>query len=169
MSLVDDHTGVAAVTAADVEAFLFEEAALLDDWDLEGWLELFDDRAEYFVPTTDLPDGDPDRDQLLISDDRAQISARVKRLRSRNAHAENPRSRTRRLVTNVRIAGRTDDELRVTASFMVHRFKERRTATYIGQYRHVLVRRGDALRFLVRKAVLDVEALDAEGRISIIL
>lgn len=42
-----------------VEAFLFEEAALLDDWRLDDWVALFTDDGRYVVPTTDLPEGIP--------------------------------------------------------------------------------------------------------------
>ena len=44
-----------------VEDFLFREAALLDDWRLDDWVALFTEDARYVVPTTDLPDGDPQR------------------------------------------------------------------------------------------------------------
>ena len=30
------------VTRAEIEDFLYHEAALLDDWDLDGWLELYE-------------------------------------------------------------------------------------------------------------------------------
>ena len=36
-----------------VEHFLFEEAALLDNWRLEEWLALFTEDCLYVVPTTD--------------------------------------------------------------------------------------------------------------------
>jgi p-cumate 2,3-dioxygenase beta subunit len=106
---------------SDVAAFLYDEAALLDEWKLEEWLELFEPGATYQVPATDRPHGNPDTDQMLIADSYEQIHARVTRLNSRNAHAENPRSRTRRLITNVRIAGLDDDGIDVTAAFLVYR------------------------------------------------
>ena len=42
-----------------VENFLFKEAALLDEWRLDDWVDLFTEDGRYVVPTTDLPDGDP--------------------------------------------------------------------------------------------------------------
>lgn len=166
MSLLERGVGV---TAAEVERFLFDEAELLDTWALEEWLGLLEPGATYVVPATDRPGGDPSRDQMLISDDHAQIQARVKRLLSRNAHAENPRSRTRRFISNVRIVAEDASSITVTASFMVHRFKERRSAVYVGQYRHVLATTPEGLRFRSRTAVLDLETLADEGRISFIL
>ena len=77
-----------------VENFLFMEAALLDDWKLDEWVNLFTDDARYVVPSTDMPEGDPGRDLVLIDDDIVRLRARASRLNSRFAHRENPRSRT---------------------------------------------------------------------------
>ena len=49
---------VNAVTRADVEDFLYHEAALLDDWRLDDWLELLAEDAAYYVPSTDAPASD---------------------------------------------------------------------------------------------------------------
>ena len=49
-----------SVTRERIEEFLYAEADLLDNWRLSEWLALFDPEATgYFMPTTDLPDGDP--------------------------------------------------------------------------------------------------------------
>ena len=91
-----------------VEDFLFKEAALLDEWRLDEWLGLLTEDARYVVPTTDLPDGDPQRDLVFIDDDMTRLRARVARLLGSHALREQPRSRTRRFVSNVR-AEETDD------------------------------------------------------------
>ena len=46
------------VTRAEVEDFLYREAALLDDWKLDEWEALLTDDAAYYVPPNDQPDGD---------------------------------------------------------------------------------------------------------------
>ena len=93
------------LTRTEAEDFLYDEADLLDGWDLEAWLALCTDDVVYEVPATGLPDGSPATSLFLIHDDRFMLESRIKRLLSRNAHAENPRSRTRRLITNVRAGG----------------------------------------------------------------
>jgi len=153
----------------EVEHFLYEEAETLDQWRLHEWLDLFLPEGHYLVPSTDLPEGDPSRDLFLVQDDRFLLEQRVNSLMTRAAHAEYPHSRTRRMVGNVRV--REDDGgLRVTASFAVFRVRGGTVDTYIGQYRHVL-RRDDAgsLRFVERKAVLDLASLRPHGKVSIIL
>src|SRR6476620_6027447 len=46
------------VTRATIEDFLYAEAALLDEWRLQEWLDLLTEDATYEVPSTDTPDGD---------------------------------------------------------------------------------------------------------------
>ena len=96
-----------------VEDFLFQEAAMLDEWRLDDWVKLFTEDARYVVPTTDLPEGDPKRDLVFINDDITRLHARVARLTSRHAHREYPWSRTRRFVSNVRVEEINDYELSV--------------------------------------------------------
>lgn len=43
------------LTRSEVEDFLYHEAALLDDWQLDDWLALYTADARYEVPATDLP------------------------------------------------------------------------------------------------------------------
>ena len=153
-----------------IEHFLFEEAALLDSWRLEEWLALFTEDARYVVPTTDLPSGDPQHDVVFIDDDARRLRGRVARLMSRYAHREYPWSRTRRLVTNVRITRIDPHEIDVEASFVVYRARSETIAPYVGIYRYTLVREGDSgFRIRYRRAELDLERLSDHGAVSIIL
>jgi p-cumate 2,3-dioxygenase subunit beta len=155
---------------ADVEDFLFHEAELLDLWRLDEWLALFEEGGTYRMPATDAPDSDPSTSLFLISDDWLRLNARVKRLKSRNAHIENPHSRTRRIVGNVRVAaGEEPGTVRVRANFVVYRMRYELTDVYVGAYDHVLVWDGEGLRFRHRKAVLDLESLRPAGKVSIII
>ena len=151
-----------------VEDFLFREAALLDDWRLDDWVTLFTEDARYVVPTTDLPEGDPKRDLVFINDDITRLRARVARLTSRHAHREYPRARTRRFVSNVRVAEINESELSVTANVLVYRFRSGEGAPYVGSIHYVLRRDGGDVKIAYRRAVLDLEALSWHGAVSII-
>ena len=96
-------------------------------------------------------------------------TARVKRLRSRKAHAENPASLTHRMIANVRLLERDGDELGVTANFIVHRARDGQTNSFPGRYVHRLQVTEDGLRFRLRRAVLSLERLEAGARLSFIL
>ncbi len=151
-----------------VEDFLFREAALLDDWKLDDWVDLFSEDGRYVVPTTDLPDGDPRRDLVFIDDDITRLRARAVRLNSRHAHREYPWSRTRRFVSNVRVDENGDGELRVVSNVLVYRFRAGEGAPYVGSVDYVLRRNGESFKIAYRRAVLDLEALSWHGAVSII-
>ena len=156
-------------TRSEIEEFLFDEAALLDEWRLEEWLALMAPDARYLVPPLDAPDADHRDTLFLIADDRRTLVSRVRQLLSGTTWAENPRSRTRRLITNVRLLAVDGDEARVTANFAVWRFQHEQSDVYVGQYRHVLVRGPGGLLFRERRAVLDLETLRPHGKLSFIL
>jgi len=160
---------VHGITRAEVEEFLYEEAALLDAWRLREWLGLLTDDATYEVPSTDTPDGDARTTLFLVADNLERLRSRVNQLLGKTAWAENPRSRTRRLITNARILDVDGDTIRVTANFVVYRMRVEQVDTYVGRYEHTLVRRDSALRIRHRRAILDLEALRPHGKVSIIL
>jgi p-cumate 2,3-dioxygenase beta subunit len=158
------------LTRQDVEDFLYEEAALLDAWELDAWLALLTHDAVYRVPANDTPVADPSDTLFLIADDINRLRARVVRLKDKNAHAEFPRSRTRRIITNVRIVGREADAVRVAANFVVYRFRrDERIREYVGSYRYVLRVVDGALRIAYREAILDPLELGSLGSVSLIL
>jgi p-cumate 2,3-dioxygenase beta subunit len=152
-----------------VEDLLYKEAALLDEWRLEEWLELLTEDAIYEIPPTDVPEGDSRNTLFIVADDAVRIRSRVKQLLGKSAWAENPRSRTRRLIANVRVLGADGANILVTANFAVHRMRYESVDTYIGHYVYKLVRCGSDLKIRERRAILDNEALRPHGKISFIL
>lgn len=156
-------------TRQEVEDLLYKEAALLDDWRLEEWLELLTDDAVYEVPPTDVPEGDSRNTLFIIADDAVRIRSRVKQLMGRFAWAESPHSRTRRMISNVRVLGADGDSIVVTANFAVYRMRYESVDTYVGRYDLKLARVGKELRIKERRAILDNEALRPHGKISFIL
>ncbi len=158
------------VSRQQVEDFLYHEAALLDEWRLDEWLALLTEDARYEVPSNDRPEADPANTLFTIADDIRRIRARITRLKDRNAHAEYPPSRTRRMIGNVRIVDRSAAELRVEANFVVYRFRrEERIREYVGRYRYRLrVTDGD-FKIAKREAILDALELGSLGSVSFIL
>ncbi len=158
------------VTRAEVEDFLYREAALLDDWRLDEWLDLLTADATYYVPSNDRPESDHGDTLFMIADDIDRIRARVKRLNDVDAHAEYPHSRTRRMLHNVRITAADGDVLEATANFVVYRFRRRAAMReYVGRYLYRLAVTDGGLRIRERRAVLDSTELGALGSVSFIL
>jgi p-cumate 2,3-dioxygenase beta subunit len=160
-----------AVTRADVEDLLYHEAALLDGWQLDEWLQLLTDDATYRVPSNDRPDADHRQTLFTIADDIHRLRARVVRLKDPRAHAESPHSRTRRVISNVRLLSRDDGGLRIAANFVIYRFRQDEfIRTFVGHYRHTLqLKDGGTLRIAAREAVLDACELGSMGAVSFIL
>jgi len=164
------NAAVIAATRAEVEDLLFEEAALLDDWKLDQWLALYTEDAAYHVPSTDLPrDASPDTSLFYIADDRIRMQERVIRLMKKSAHSEYPRSRTRHLVSNVRLVASDADEVRATAAFATYRTKGGHTDIFVGSLHYRLRRVGERLLIREKRCLLDLDGLRPQGRISILL
>jgi p-cumate 2,3-dioxygenase beta subunit len=165
-----DLTARVGIDRAVAEDFLYAEAALLDEWRLEEWLALFAPEGTYEVPTPDVGDATPATGQYFIADDAELLRVRVNRLSSRNAHAEQPRSVTHRMITNVVAASTgTVGVTRVRAAFQIHRVRDGHRDPYLGWYDHLLVETDGVLRFLRRRSVLAGEQLRPGSRLSFIL
>ena len=160
----------AQVTREQVEDFLYEEAALLDAWRLDDWLSLLTADAVYRVPSNDRPDADHRDTLFIIADDVNRIRARITRLKDKSAHAEYPPSRTRRMLSNVRITARNGPALDVEANFCVHRFRANENVrVYVGHYRYLLRLEDGRLKIARRDAVIDSMELGSLGSVSFIL
>jgi len=156
---------------AEIEDFLYHEAALLDRWDLAGWDALFAEDGRYEIAPISLAGPellDPATVLFLVADERSRITQRTIRLMKKSAHAEYPHSRTRHLVSNIRIRVEADG-FSVTSSFVVYRIRREEVMTYMGQNLHRLRRVDGALRIASKRACLDLETLKPQGTVSIIL
>src|SRR5260370_31673278 len=104
---------------AEVEHFLFEEAELLDSWQLNEWVELFTEDAISHVPALDDPNRDPAQSVFLVADDLARIRSRVRQLTGGTPLAEKPRSHTRPLLPHIPLTSADGATAPRTAHFPV--------------------------------------------------
>lgn len=146
---------VTASTEVDVRAveqFLYREARLADEHDYDAWEALWTDDALYWVPAGD-DDIDPMTRMSVIHDNRNRISTRIKQLKTGRRHAQVPRSRLRRLVSNVEIL-HADGDLTVGANFVLVESRERGTHTWAGCYTYRLRVVDGELRMASKKVAL---------------
>jgi p-cumate 2,3-dioxygenase beta subunit len=166
------------LTRLRVEEFLFAECDLLDRWQLDEWLNLYTGDCRYEVG----PTGKADSDELnsatslfLIADDRFRLEQRIVRMNKTTCHAEYPRSRTRHLYGNVRVAGRDGPVLDVRANFATYRTNRGITSTYPGHLHYKLVEQAgdgpaiDQFRVALKRVTLDLDNLVPQGKVTIIL
>jgi p-cumate 2,3-dioxygenase beta subunit len=160
----------ATVTRAEIEDFLYHEADLLDSWRLDDWLGLLTEDASYYVPPNDKPEADHRYTLFTIADDIVRLRERIIRLKDPNCHAEYPPSRTRRLITNVRIANADGDIISVAANFAIFRHRRGEPARqFVGRYSYKFKRTDSGLKIYERRAILDAEELGSMGAVSFLL
>src|SRR5262249_12926684 len=122
----------AAVRQYEVERFYYDEAALLDAHRYDEWLALFSDDARYFMPirrTRMRRELDQEFTQpgemAFFDDDKRLLAGRIAKLQTGRSWAEDPPSRTRHLITNVRVVADDGHELHVESNFHVYRTRLR--------------------------------------------
>jgi phthalate 3,4-dioxygenase subunit beta len=150
--------------------FLVEEAAILDERDWRRWLDLLADDIRYVMPvrvTTVVDAGyDARADMAHFDEDRYALGKRVDRLLTEHAWTEDPPSRTRHLVTNVRsFAGATDDEVQVESTILLFRSRgDDRPAEYVCASRRDVVRQvGDRQLLASRHITVDEAVLRTQN------
>lgn len=135
-----------------IEQFLYYEAELLDEHRYREWLDLFSDDARYRVPTQanrlrrDRGDeASPEGAVALFDDTKTTLGWRVRQLETATHWAEDPPSRTRHLVSNVRVAARAaEGEYDVRSNFICYRNRlADQVDLWVGERRDVLRRIGD--------------------------
>jgi 3-phenylpropionate/cinnamic acid dioxygenase small subunit len=113
----------------EVEQYYYNEAQLLDEHRLDEWFALFTDDIRYWVPSRANQLRQSNHDGLsspgalsLFDDNKRTLGWRVRQQSSISHWSENPRSRTRHLISNVRIAP-TDSatEIDVRSNFLCYR------------------------------------------------
>lgn len=146
-----------------VTDFLHLEADLLDEWRFKEWLELLAEDLFYWAPVREnrlyrerKHETNPVGGSAYFEEKRADMVQRVDRLATHQAWAEDPPSRTRHLVTNVRVGlTAVADEFSVGSNFVVHRTRsERDQDEIVGQRRDIVRRAATPAGFvLVRREV----------------
>lgn len=118
------------------ELFLYREAKLLDDGAFDDWLALFTDDVRYHMPITEsLAVGSSDaptvREWAIVEDGKAFLAQRCRRLAGRFAHSEQPRSRTRRFISNV-LAARAGEAIAIDCNFIVFQSRTDSETFFVG-------------------------------------
>ena len=149
--------------------FLVEEAALLDAADYAGWLGLLCEDIRYLMPVrVTTARGAPASTQSAMGhfdEDMYALRKRVKRLATDHAWTEDPPSRTRHFVTNVRTFADDRDDLRVESALLLFRSRgDTREPSLISAGRTDLLRATpDGLRLARREITVDESVLRTQN------
>lgn len=150
--------------------FLVEEAHLLDTGRLDAWLGLLTDDVRYTMPvrvTTARATSEADvRTMDHFAEDRWSLAKRVERLATDHAWTEDPPSRLRHHVSNVRtFATDRADEWVVESAVLLYRSRgDRQPASTLSAGRTDVLRRvGDELRLARRIIQIDDAVLRTQN------
>ena len=136
-----------------VESFLYREARLMDENAYAEWLALWADDALYWVPATD-DDIDPATHVSTIYDNRARLEARIRRLSSGNAFSQDPKSRMRRVISNIEIEEGANGEITAYSNFVLAELRRGKQDVFAGRTIHKLRTDGDTFKIFYKKVML---------------
>lgn len=149
--------------------FLLREAELLDDARFEEWLDLLHPDIDYRAPIRVVP-GDPaddgfSRRAYYYLENGTSLRHRVERLGEDDAWAEKPRTRTRRLVGNVRVAEADgpDTGVRSNLALFCYRNDEPTPVVLTGERRDALRAEAGRWRLVSRTIYLDSTVLGLQS------
>lgn len=154
-----------------VEQFLYEEAALLDAQCYREWLGLVSDDIHYWMPIRrTVTRSNRDReftkpgDMAFFDDDRRLLEMRVRKLEASSAWSEDPPSRSRHFVSNVRIVDIAGEDITVDVCFHLYRTRlNTEVDSWVGRRTDVLRRDGASFKLAKRYIFLDQTVILAKN------
>lgn len=149
-----------------VQQFLAREAARLDDREYDAWLDMLSADLTYRIPRRvtrerGAIESEFSDDAFHMRESRDSMERRMERFDEEYAWSEDPPSRTRRLVGNVRLGERADDRVPVRSNFHLY-YGQGDTADWdllTGERRDVLLATEDGLKLAERTVLLDATIL----------
>ncbi len=147
----------------DLEQFLYSEAALLDERRYAEWFELIADDIHSWMPirrTVTLANLDREFTEIggmaHFDDDKDDLRMRVEKFQTGSSWSEDPPSRTRHFVSNVRIVEVDGDEIGLELAFHLYRSRlNDKIDNWIGKRQDRLRRVGAGFQICRRYIFLD--------------
>jgi 3-phenylpropionate/cinnamic acid dioxygenase small subunit len=149
--------------------FLNHESDLLDKNKLDEWFELLTDDITYQIPVRTtrgrLEEQEFSEASFFMKEDYESLQSRIHRLKTEYDWSENPPSRSRRYVTNIKIDRIDGDELFIRSNLLLYRTRGDKTSyDLISCEREDTLRRVDTeLKLAKRRVLLDQTVLGLES------
>jgi benzoate/toluate 1,2-dioxygenase beta subunit len=136
-----------------IENFLYREARLMDENAYDEWFALWTDDALYWVPAN-ADDIDPLRHVSIVYEDKARLEDRIERLKSGVAYAQDPKSRMRRVISNIELEEGESGEVIVYSNFNLTELRRSQQRTFAGRTIHKLRPDGNSFKIAYKKVLL---------------
>jgi len=147
----------------EVEQFLYQEAALLDERRYEEWINLMAEDIHYWMPIRrnvkfgewERENSDPASEISWFDEGKDVLEGRVRQLVTGVHWAEEPVSRIRHIVSNIRVLGVDGDEISTSDNFFVwHNRLLEEVNLFVGRRDNVLRRDPDTGFKVVKRTIL---------------
>lgn len=137
----------------EVTQFIYREARLQDDHAYDEWESLWTDDGIYWIPANG-EGTDPENEMSIIYDNRSRIALRVRQFHTGKRFSQTPRSRLRRIVSNIELLQHDAETIVVTGNAMVFESGRRGDTIWASRNEYKLRREGDILRMAAKKVIL---------------
>lgn len=152
ITMPDAATLATLATESAITRFLYNEAELVDNMQWDEWLSCMHEDVYYWAPVREnrvarerKEEFYPRGTSVYFEESKEFLRQRVHRLQTHMAWAEEPPSRSRHLVTNVRIDEREDGNFNVRSNFLIYRSRGERSEDIIaGERRDIIVADAEA-------------------------
>ncbi|HUP07706.1 MAG TPA: 3-phenylpropionate/cinnamic acid dioxygenase subunit beta [Caldimonas sp.] len=156
----------------EVQQFLYHEAELLDGRRYEEWYGLLADDLEYWMPVRSTRARGDEANEFtkpgesaFFDETKELMAARVRKLQTPYSWAEDPPSRTRRILSNIRILeAATDGSVKASCNFLLYRSRLADDEdVWVGRREDTLRRAGERWQIVRRHIYLDQVSLGSKN------
>ena len=137
----------------EVTQFIYREARLQDDHAYDEWESLWTDDGIYWIPANG-EGTDPEIEMSIIYDNRSRIALRIKQFHTGKRFSQSPRSRLRRIVSNIEILEHGEAEIKVTANALIFESNRREDLVWATRTEYLLRREPAGFRMARKKVML---------------
>ena len=137
----------------EVTQWVYREARLQDEHRYDEWEALWTDDGVYWVPANG-EGGDPEQEMSIIYDNRSRIALRIRQFHTGKRYSQTPKSRLRRVVSNIEILSDDGGELTVGSNALIFESHVRGDTLWAARNEYRLRRDGTGLKMAFKKVVL---------------
>lgn len=141
-----------------IQAFVYQEARHLDDKQWDEWLELYDEKVTFWMPSWDDEDNLTTNHETEISliyyPNRNGLEDRVFRIRTERSSATLPDTRTSHNCTNLEILEENNDEVKIRFNWNTLSFRYNKLDQFFGVSFYTLKKVEDSFLITNKKVIL---------------
>lgn len=154
---------------SQVRDFLFHEAEMLDRQQFHPWFDLLSRSLVYRVPVrtarTNADGKGFSKTSFFLDEDYASMKTRVVRISSEFAWAENPATRTRRMIGNIRVRSSSADAIECASNLAIYCYRGDASQPLVltGEREDILVWEDNGWKLAKRIVLFDATVLGLES------